>query len=60
MSDQATPAVLRLNAGLGAAPEARCCEMCNDGDDNCVFPYYGVAPTFTPTLAAKAIWTQWR
>ena len=52
--------MLRLNAGLGAAPEARCCEMCNDGDDNCVFPYYGVAPTFTPTLAAKAIWTQWR
>lgn len=21
-----------------------CCEMCDDGDGFCVFPYYGVAP----------------
>lgn len=21
-----------------------CCDHCNDGDGNCVFPYYGVAP----------------
>ena len=22
----------------------KCCEMCDDGDGHCVFPYYGVAP----------------
>lgn len=21
-----------------------CCDMCDDGDGHCVFPYYGVAP----------------
>lgn len=21
-----------------------CCDDCNDGDGNCVFPYYGLAP----------------
>ncbi|GGO89217.1 hypothetical protein GCM10011348_46450 [Marinobacterium nitratireducens] len=21
-----------------------CCEHCNDGDGNCAYPYYGVAP----------------
>ena len=22
----------------------KCCEHCDDGEGNCVFPYYGVAP----------------
>jgi hypothetical protein len=24
--------------------EARCCPLCDDGDGNCAFPYYGAAP----------------
>lgn len=32
-----------------AAPKAgannsKCCDRCNDGDGNCAYPYYGVAP----------------
>ena len=30
--------------GLGAGAEARCCPQCDDGDGNCVYPAYGVAP----------------
>lgn len=36
---------------MGAAPSdppgkqvAECCEMCNDGDGRCVYPYTGLAP----------------
>jgi len=44
MAQSDTPGVLGCNEGLGAAAEARCCYMCDDGDGNCLFPYYGVAP----------------
>ena len=44
MTKDATPGALRLTDGLGAGAEARCCWHCDDGDGNCVFPYYGVAP----------------
>lgn len=38
------PLALKLNEGLGAGAEARCCPQCDDGEGVCVFPYYGVAP----------------
>ena len=44
MSEESTPAKVRLSEGLGAGAEARCCENCDDGDGFCIFPYYGVAP----------------
>ena len=44
MAQDDKPGALGSNAGLGAGAEARCCQHCDDGDGNCVFPYYGVAP----------------
>ena len=35
--------------------DALCCAECDDGDGNCVFPYYGVAP-HTHEAAYPAEW----
>lgn len=45
--------------GLGAVSEALCCPECDDGDGNCVFPHYGVAP-HTHALPTPAHPTDWR
>jgi len=35
-----------------------CCDMCDDGDGHCVFPYYGVAP-HTHALPTPTHPTDW-
>ena len=55
-SDQ--PGALGSNAGLGAGAGARCCAQCDDGDGNCAYPYYGVAP-HTHALPTPTHPTDW-
>lgn len=43
-ADPTTPLAFGSTIGLGAGSEALCCPECDDGDGNCVYPYYGVAP----------------
>ncbi len=57
-TEDSTPLAFGSTDGLGAASEALCCPECDDGDGNCVFPYYGVAP-HTHALPAPTHPTDW-
>lgn len=58
MTTEPTPGALGSNEGLGAGTEAQCCPECDDGDGNCAFPYYGVAP-HTHALPTPTHPTDW-
>lgn len=32
-----------------------CCEQCDDGDGNCIYPYYGVAPHKTILITKNGV-----
>jgi hypothetical protein len=56
--EQGGPCGSPLTEELGAGAGAHCCEQCDDGDGNCAFPYYGVAP-HTHALPTPTHPTDW-